>query len=63
MQQYTQNKPVTLELQKAAAALKCKLISGNVKTEDPRKINWCWPRWSRGNVLASRSKVCGFKPD
>ena len=21
------------------------------------------PRWFRGNVLASRSKVCGFKPD
>ena len=23
----------------------------------------CRPRWSRGNVLASRSKVRGFKPD
>ena len=23
----------------------------------------CRPRWSQGNVLASRSKVCGFKPN
>ena len=37
----TQNKPGTLELQKAAAALRYKLISENNMTEDPSKIPVC----------------------
>ena len=30
----------------------------------PNYLNFyiCWPRWSRGNVLSSRTKVRGFKP-
>ena len=43
--------------------LKCEHITWMSSLITVSYYGYCRPRWSQGNVLASRSKVCGFKPN